>query len=66
MDGFKIRDAIVVRVVGVLLFFAGLIGLALFEKLVGQAKDADLLRLLLSCGNHTHPAKSRSMPRDCG
>jgi hypothetical protein len=41
LDGFKIRDAIVVRVVGVLLFFAGLVGLVLFEKFVGYAKGAD-------------------------
>jgi hypothetical protein len=41
LDGFKIHDAIVVRVVGVLLFFVGLIGLVLFEKFVDHAKDAD-------------------------
>ena len=40
LDGFKIRDAIVVRVVGVLLFFAGLLGLVLFEFVV-HAKGAD-------------------------
>ena len=66
MDGFNIRDAIAFRVVGVLLFFVGLIGSVLFQKFVGHAKDADLLRLVLRCGNHTHPAKSRCMPRDCG
>jgi hypothetical protein len=38
---FKIRDAIVVRVVGMPLFFAGLISLVLFEKFVGHAKDTD-------------------------
>ena len=41
LDRFKIRDAIVVRIVGVLLFFASLIGLVLFEKFAGHAKDAD-------------------------
>jgi hypothetical protein len=41
LDGFKIPDATVVRVVGALLFFAGLIGLVLFENFVDHATDAD-------------------------
>lgn len=32
LDDFEIRDTIVLKVVGGLLFFAGLIGLVLFEK----------------------------------
>jgi hypothetical protein len=39
LDGFQ--NPRCDQVVGVLLFFAGLLGLVLFEKFFGHAKDAD-------------------------
>jgi hypothetical protein len=63
---FKICDAIVVIVVGVLLFFAGLISLVLFEKFVGHAKDADCHADHCRCVNHTDFANCHHRWRDYG